>query len=341
MRRYRSISTILLSILGALSVVGPLSAHEPLQSRDGVVRLSSDANGARVIDERGSSTPLALAEGVVAEDLAAMRTGWLLAGHELRGGETELYLRRLDAGGLRKYPVPGYRTGVHRTSPVLMTVDGELSGMVWLEGNSRQAYGVLASRWLGITWSEPTVLAPPDRGARLALDATVLDDGSWLVVWADWDGEDDEIVFSIVTGDGATPPRPLTDNTVPDILPTVLATAEGAVVAWNTFDGDGYRVTVLGRREGRWLEARRLDPETYFPYLVRDEEIVHLLYFERRPEATAWVVAELDDEGRVARRGRVVSDRRERPLLRRGSGGTELVFAPDDRRTTVAWETGR
>ena len=39
--------------------------------------------------------------------------------------------------------------------PVILTRDGFVTGLVWLEGNNRESLDVYASHWLGITWSAP------------------------------------------------------------------------------------------------------------------------------------------------------------------------------------------
>lgn len=320
------------------STAGPLAAQAAVQSADGEVLLTRGSRGIRVEDRRGYSTPLELPDEVVPEDLVALRVGWLLAGREQRADESEIYLRRLDAGGLRSLPVPGDRIGALRTSPVLLARDGELDGLVWLEGSDRESLTVRASRWLGITWSAPIEVSPTAGGPRLALDATVLADGSWLLVWAGWDGEDDEIVWSVVTAESATPPEPLTDNAVPDLLPTVLATEQGALVAWDAYDGDQYRVRTARRLEGRWSSAWSLPSGTYFPALVRVAGVSHLLYFERPVSGPAWVVAELDAEDRIARRGRVASRENWLPLLRRDGDDVTLESPRDGTRRSVAWD---
>lgn len=319
----------------------PSAAQSAVQSADGQVFLVMGVQGPRVNDRRGYSTPLALPDEVVPENLVALRVGWLLAGCQQRVDDTELYLRRLDAGGLRSLPVPRGRTGRVRMSPVLLARDGELAGLVWLEGESRDSLAVRASRWLGITWSAPFDVSPAGGGSQLALDATVLGDGSWLLVWAGWDGEDDEILWSIVTDESATSPQPLSDNTVPDLLPTVLATEGGALAAWNTFDGDQYRVTAARLVEGRWAPAWTLETQTFFPHLERSDDVAHLLYFERSASDSAWVVAELGDEDRIVRRGRFPSPDNRRPLLLRDGDDVTLESPRDASRHVISWDGAR
>lgn len=334
----RLASNTLVGLALALAVAGgPVAAQSTLQSADGRVALTDGPEGARVADRAGSTTPLALPEEVVPEDLAALRVGWMLVGRQLTGGDSELYLKRLDNGGLRNYPVPGDRRGRHRMSPVVLAGDGELAGLVWLEGDERESMAVRASRWLGITWSAPADVSPATGGAQLALDGAMLTDGSWLLVWSGWDGEDDEVFWSVLTAEGATDPRPLTDNSVPDLLPTVLATPEGAVVAWNTFDGDAYRVATARRVEGRWVEGWSASPQTYFPRLIRSDGLAHLVYLERRPARAEWVVTELDDEGRRLRRGVVEADDNRKPLLHRDGESVLLEHPVDGWRRRVVW----
>ena len=222
-----------------------------------------------------------LPDEVDVESLVAIRGGWLAGTDRQVGSRRELYFRMLDPGGLKQIPSPSGQIARLRVAPVLLTVDKELVGVVWLEGDNRQAMAVRFSRWLGITWSTPETISFTGR-AQLALDATVLADGSWLVVWAGDDGEDDEIVLATVFADGSfSGPTALTDNLEPDILPTLTAHDTGAMLAWNQFDGEEYRVVVQQLFEGRWRERWVELPR------LRDETAARLSRLAARPSIRA------------------------------------------------------
>jgi hypothetical protein len=169
-----------------------------------------------------------------------------------------------------------------------------------------------ASEWLGITWSRPVTVSPPGPGTQTALAATVLDDGSWLAAWSRFDGQDDEIVYSLGFGSSWTDPSPLSANSVPDVLPTLAPTEQGALIAWNQYDGEEYRVVSAQLLEGRWIERETQERGSFHPRFVMDEDRPTLLFYEA--EGT-WRVNQMDRTGAVLRTGSAPAESTDRPLL--------------------------
>jgi hypothetical protein len=265
--------------------------------------------------------------------LAALSSGWLAAGDRAASGGSgrELVLLRGSAdGAVESLPVPPSGTSTLR-GPQPLIEAGELVGVAWLDG-SASSLGVRAARWTGTGFAAAEWVSPAASGSQLALSATVLGDGSWLLVWSAFDGRDDEVLWSRYDGTVWTPPaRVHADNAVPDITPVVAATARGAVVAWSRYEAGHYRVRVARLRAGSWRDEERLGGAgSVFPFFVVDDAAAgpHLVF----PEGLAgeWELVELDGTGRVSSRSRFQGVPRLRPLVRRGAGGsTRLQWLGD------------
>jgi hypothetical protein len=334
------VQRLLVSLSIGLSVCGvaaPLIAQPAVQSRDGELAIVAGEHGPRVIDDRGYSNPLSIPEEVAVNSLAAIRAGWVAAGTQPVGVRSELYLRMLDAGGLKRLPNPHSQQGRLRAEPVILSRAGAVEGLLWLEGEGRESLRVFFSVWLGITWSEPQPVGIDPPGGALALDAARLADGSWLVAWAGFDGEDDEIYWSLVIEGSATEPVALTDNDVPDVLPSVTAAGPDALLAWNHFDGEEYRVLVTRMSEGRWTEPRAEPRGTFEPVLLERDGVPTLLYFSYRGGEASWNLAELDPEGRALRRSSTAALGRDRPVVRPIDGEPHLQWPTRGDRRRVEW----
>ena len=297
--------------------------------------------GPRVIDRKGFSNPLNAPAEARIQSLAKLRSGWLAAGDLPVENRRELYLRLLDAGGLKQLPTPRGSGARLRTEPVVLVADGDLRGLVWLEGESRDSLEVRASHWLGITWSRPLEITTGGDGGALAVDATLLEDGSWLVAWAGSDGEDDEIFWSLVLDGSSTEPLALTQNSVPDILPTVIRLGSNALLAWNEYDGYEYRVRVSRLFEGRWIDAWNESGGTFEPFLVLQDGEPLLLFYRYRDGARSWDLAELGGQGEILRRASMAVTGNDRPLVRKLDGDTQLEWPISRDRRPVEWVNPR
>lgn len=147
-----------------------------------------------------------------------------------------------------------------------------LHGLAWLEATQPRAQEVWLSVYRDGQFQPATRLVAAGPGSQTALDAAVLEDGSWLLVWSAFDGVDDEVVWRLRQADGSwTGGRVSPDNRVPDITPRLLVTPEGAAVAWSRFDGRVYRVRTARFEQGSWRdEVWAAAPDSLYPEWVGD-----------------------------------------------------------------------
>jgi hypothetical protein len=329
--------TSLALVLPVLWGTGPLAA-ETIQARqaDAPLALVIDGSGAEIWRPSGTETiPLAQAAGL--GTIEALDDGWVAAGNIQDGAATELYLLISAGGETNRLPVPAGRYA-QRGEPALLVGDSRLEGLAWLEGTRQEDLVVLAARWNGTAWSEPEVVSPqgvdPVAGAQLALDGVILDDGSWLLVWAAVDGPvgsgDDEILWSRRGEDGWSPPeRVHAANNVPDITPSVAALPSGgAVVAWSALDGRHYRIRQARFDGENWQSEPAFGAEgSTRPGFVAHGLERTLLYHSVVPDV--WSLRELDQDG-VARRGANLQvPIGSRPVLDLGDPEAAVLFWPD------------
>ncbi len=370
---------------GALALGEALAVQEQeLQASGGVSRQPSSLS-VRLQLPGDAQRDLQLPATSHLSDLAAVEQGWLLAATvEAADGRRQLFLlgapeRQPESVELR-LPAPGGQRAAVRWQPVLLTKpDGDLAGLAWLEGDGLRSLSVRAaafegtSPWShGAAWSLPQDVAPAGPGSQLALAGAVLTDGSWLLVWSGFDGEDDEILFAHRSPSGVwSGPSVLRlpgegDNQVPDITPTVAALAGGgAMVAWSRFhrlaDGtSGYRLhravlEVTGRDQAlpsagseaerwQWRSLATEEVGTGFPHFISEGAQPRLLFQTAWPRS--WTLLELTVQGDEVRRARGAAGAQVVPVLEaaRGGAGRDEVLLwhwPDGERTrveTVTWE---
>lgn len=330
-------------VLGAalcLALSGISRAQEALEAPSGergwwVAEVADQVCVRDRMGETSSCWPQSLGQVTSLRETAA---GWIAAGS--RAVDRELFLFRNAGNGLEVIAPPSGGT-TPRGRPALIADETRLQGLVWLEGVSQDVLEVRAAEWLGASWSEVATVSPAGPGSQVAPAVTVLDDGSWLLVWTAFDGEDDETVWSLYDhGRWSAPGLLNEDNTTPDIVPAVLSTKRGAIAAWSWLDGRDYRLRTAFFNGTSW----RLDP----PFAGRGALGVRLadvfgtilLSFETVvPEQ--WVIIELDATGRALRRASLAHPGGERPLV--ASEGSEAVFSWLDgestREVAVVWDS--
>jgi len=235
---------------------------------------------------------------------ARLATGELQAGVRPtdQGARLTLRIVRTDGSSV-ELPEPGPRLAARLDEPTPVVTRGELAGLAWLEGTTRESYAVRYAPWVGAGWGPVEEVAPPGAGSQLALAALPLADGRILAVWAGYDGQDDEIVFALRSAAGlwSAPARVARDNDVPDITPALAAVPgpdAGALVAWSRYDGGQYRVTVARFDGERFRGARVIgEPGTLEPGFLAPgpNGEPRLLYRHARPPG--WTVADLDRSG--------------------------------------------
>lgn len=233
---------------------------------------------------------------------------WVAAGVR---GDSALLLVRGEGGAAERLSVPAVE-GAMVASPVPLTADGDLVGLAWLAGDDPRRLTVRFARWEGGSpvgsWGETELVAGPARGSQVALSGTVLADGSAILVWSAFDGEDDEILFSHRARGRWSAPAPVAaGNRVPDVTPVVAAVGDGAVLAWSRFQRREYHLVTarwVGAGEAQWTAPEVTGPPgSVFPALRAEGDDALLLYRDARRQA--WTVLRLDAAGHTTARASV------------------------------------
>jgi len=337
-----------------------ISRPDPLQAAaaaGGLVLTHEDAR-ARLELPGGKTLLVPLPAGAELSSLSALSGGrWAAAGSvPAAEGGRRLLLLRGDAAGFRPLASPPHQTGRERQGPVLLVRGGALAGLAWLEGDGGQSLAVRAARLRDGRWTAPDTVAPPGPGSQLALAGAVLADGSWLLAWSAFDGNDDEILWSRraagTVGANArwtAPRRAADDNRVPDITPALTAAGDGALLSWSRYDGNDYRLVMArlgagsgpqaaakpaaagaaqgviasGGSGGAWSAPETVGPAgslyPAFSTSAADGSRTKLLYFTVQPRA--WSLLELDASGKALRRAEMPAPSSDRPVVTGGARG--------------------
>jgi hypothetical protein len=315
---------------------------EPLQAwRHGeALVLIPGTAGARLELPGGRSLRLSLPERAEVSSFAALDNGWIAAGSFWdAGGRQRLFLLRGNDQRSEPLAEPPGQESRRRRDPQLLIDNGRLAGVAWLEGDGDRDLSVRAAVWKGPGWETPERVSYPGPGSQLALTGAVLGDGSWLLAWSAFDGQDDEIVWSLRQGNAWLPVRRLSaDNAVPDIVPAVTAAkGNGALVAWSRYDGQGYQLHTARFDRGQWRGERPAAPSgSLYPTFLGDAGKPRLLYMDAWPRA--WSVLDLDAEGKVVAKATAPSSL-DRPVVTFEGDGKVLMRWPSRRGEVKAvWE---
>ncbi len=320
------------------SAVAAFGQDEPVQAfrtfSDGeALTLLPAADGARIELPGGRAVQVALPERAELTALAATDGGWVAAGTVRdANGRQRLFLLRGNDRASRPLAEPPGQEGRQRRGAVFLVDGGRLAGLAWLEGEDDRSLSVRAALWNGQRWLAPERVSFPGPGSQVALAGAVLADGSWLLAWSAFDGEDDEIVWARRAGNAWQPVKRLSPgNSVPDITPALTATADGgALIAWNHFDGKSYELRMARFKGEGWRDERAAAPAgSLFPKFLGGSR---LLYVSAVPHA--WTVLDLDAAGRVKARATVASPL-DRPVVS-FEGGTVHMRWPAEKRQASA-----
>ena len=275
-----------LALFGVFSGTVPLRAQLALEIEPGAARIwSAELKGRRVAVDPPRLPRVAIAaEG-----------GHVIAGEDFASGD--LFFLQRTREETADLPTPPSREGTLRTGPVLLAANERLEGAAWLEGSSPYDSNVLAAAWNGTSWEPAETVSMHSTGPQLALSAAVLEDGSWLLIWAGFDGSDDDIFWSRRDqGTWSEPRRLHPNNDVPDILPTVAMSDGGARAAWSFFDGSDYRVRTARWNGSGWTPEPALEGRGPDRARLEVVEGRSFLTFQTVvPEA--WHLVEFDDSG--------------------------------------------
>lgn len=294
---------------------------DPLQS--GGLVLHAMADQARLEMPGGRSLRLELPPRAEVSALAELDRGWIAAGSaEGEDGRRTLFL----LGSEGAVPAPAGQEAAQRRGAVFFVENGALQGMAWLEGNDDRSLAVRAAEWNGHAWNAVEPVSRPGPGSQIALAGAVLSDGSWLLAWSAYDGEDHEIVWARRTAQGWSPARPVSKgNAVPDITPTLAAAGTGALLAWSRYDGESYRLQLArfetgSGKDGSWKDERPIAPSgSFHPSFRGAPDHLYLLHQSALPNS--WSVVELAPSGKVLRRSAALSALMERPVLSEDTEG--------------------
>ena len=198
---------------------------------------------------------------------------WAVAGVAVDRNGPRLSLHGGRGDRVRPIAPPDRRQGaVQIASARWLATEGAepVRGLAWLEATRPRAQEVWLSPYRDGELQAATRLVGAGPGSQTALDAVVLADGSWLLVWSAFDGNDDDLVWRQGRPDGSwTGGRISPNNRVPDITPRLLVTREGAAVAWSRYDGNVYRVRTARFEQGEWLgETWAAAPDSLYPEWV-------------------------------------------------------------------------
>src|SRR5215210_6554638 len=249
--------------------------------------------------------------------LAELGREWIAAGSAPdETGRRNLFLFTGDVSSARPLPAPPGQQGLERRGAVLLVEDGILAGLAWLEGDNDRSLSVRAAAWDGHAWQDAVSISKPGPGSQLALAGAVLADGSWLLAWSAFDGEDHEIVWSRRTARGWSPVRPVSKgNSVPDILPALTSAGDGALIAWSRYDGEGYQLHLARFDKGAWKDEHPAGPSgSLFPSFLSTPDGLYLLHLTAHPRA--WSVLEVSPSGKVLRQAAALPGSAERPVVR-------------------------
>ncbi|HEV8631577.1 MAG TPA: hypothetical protein VGV61_14765 [Thermoanaerobaculia bacterium] len=326
----------LLALVAAATLAAPAAAQRLLLAGppENPLRLRAGADGLRVeagIDSEpgaaGRGWRLTLPRGGDVEAFVATGEGWLAAGSVPVTGGRELALWAGDApqpggGGSRSLPPPPGRHGALRVNPVPLVRDGRLIALAWLEGEALDRLAVWAASWDGQRWGRPVAVAPPGRGSQLALTGAVLADGTLLLAWSAYDGEDDEVLWSRGRGERWSGSRAVAPgNHVPDVTPTVRAAGAGALLAWSRYDGNDYRLLLARFQGGGWTSPQWVAGAGTALPAWEGESLVF-----RDAAHGAWVVAAVASESRLRVVDAVAAPPTPRPAAWRPRGELRLLF---------------
>jgi hypothetical protein len=324
----------------ALSAVERAEILQPANSQQSFL-LATEQGRATIEKPGGRRKQLRLRSREHLTDFAETRAGWAAAGTRAASGKQRIIVLEQGAAGLQRLPEPPSQTELLRVQPRLMVARDEIGGLAWLEGSHPGSLSIRTAAWNGTDWQPVEVVSPSLKGSQTGLSGTVLADGSWLLVWAAYDGHDDEIFWSQKKGSRWSAPRRLAPNNLsPDITPKVVATKTGALVAWSHNDGDDYRMTISRLDGSTWQPPQTVGERgAVGPQLTIVDRQIYLLFHSA--STASWSILELAPTGRVLRQASVAGPGDERPVLTWTSSHQVGLRSASVRETTAQWGANR
>ena len=325
--------TAVTCLTAAAFLLPGLARGDTLKARsfEGDLFLVSAPNvAASLIRPDGAQVPLALPSTALVNSFTAAGEKWYAAAVDVAAptpmaGPRRLVVLEGSGSEMKELETPAVLDRAQLREPLLLADSGGLLGLAWIEGKAPRGQMIRLASWTAGGWSEPLTVSPRGPGSQMALSAVVLRDGSFLLAWAAFDGQDDEILWSRwdASGTATRPTRLSEDNAVPDVTPHLWPTPDGgALAAWSRYDGREYRLRLASFDGTSWSRPQAVGPRgSLYPTFqagLRGEPI--LLYQQAVPRG--WYAAELDDQDRIARLAGVETPRNDRPALTPGPGAT-------------------
>jgi len=302
--------------------------------------------GVRVVSGEGS-VALPATAGLAIENVVGAPGRWAAAGTVAEGG---FAVFTGDAANAWRLPAPPRgATTLHHDPLPLLDDAGALAGLAWLEGETPRSLAVRFARWDGARWRQPTTVSAPGPGTQIALAGAALADGTLLLAWSAFDGDDDEVLWSAWDGAAWSPPARLApDNAVPDITPALAAVDGGALGAWSRFDGTSYEVVAARFEDGRWSAPAAVAPggsvSPSFEPAPPGQAAATPRLLVRTAAPRGWMLVELDGGGRPQRAAFVAAAEGERPVVEDSTAAGEVTLAWPGRdlpQRTASWHAVR
>ena len=324
MKAHLRLASILVCVLALHSGIPVLASGQAMKTARGDVLIPSATGKTFIQPAVGNRVELPLPKTARVSDLRSSATGWFAAAVADLDGAPRIHLFKGQGEVIEDLPSPAVAPAREIRQPIFVAAKNEILGLIWLAGEAHHQLAVTSARWLDGHWSEPEVISPPGKGTQIALASTVLGDGSWMVIWAAFDGNDDEILWSRWSAGAWSKPQPIAeDNAVPDITPHLVTTSQGALAAWSRYDGNDYRINVARFDGESWTRPAVIGPKGSTAPTFSEAEIPYLIYHHADPQA--WGILELDPKGSVVREAAVELAEPRRPILARVSE-RDVVF---------------
>lgn len=210
------------------------------------VRLGPDDPGS---DARAS-------DGVPAVSRAADGSTWVIAS---RGGASgsRLWAQRY-ANGVWREPASGPSAGAHDEFPAI-AAGGSSVWATWIGRRSAvDAATIYAAPWRDGVWGSAEEVPGPS-GEPMVPSIAVDDHGLPAIVWAADDGGHAEVWISWRRGARWSKAVALTNDTTPDVTPSVAVHGNRWIVAWSSFHEHAYWTeAVTGHPRGGWSRIHRI-----------------------------------------------------------------------------------
>ena len=318
-----AILSLFLAIIG-LQVRADVVEYEliqPVHNNSGVI-LHSRTGDARIETGSGVRRRLPVRRDETLTAVSEVGMGWVMTGTRDDVSRREIVMISVEGASVRRMAAPGGQSERFRVRPTtLLGTGSELEGLAWLEGADLKSLSVRLARRQPSEWSDVVEIAPATKGSQSGLTASVLSDGNWLLVWAAFDGNDDDLFFSRMIGDTVSRPARLTRNGVPDVMPSLIASDNGALLAWSQLEDGDYRVKVSYFDGAAWSSPRTHGPPgAQRAELTRHNEQVRLVYRQAWPRG--WIVSEISSSGRTERRAEFSVSSSSRPVITNSTGST-------------------